>query len=380
MSKVLRIQEGGYKIITEPGSEIRLDTGLGSGQVRITGDLIVEGDRTDLEVSILNVEDRMVVINNFPDGSDASLAYGIIPITDQFEGSAQYAGIEIKRGGGAAKIRMVFDEASDVLYSPPHRSITDPKEGMFVFRDSAKNLIGINTNYIKTNQYNLTFDVGRGGTTNPNTVVSIKDDISQGGVPYHLRLLNRNNNNDIPNIRYIKDYVRAEAGSAIIEKFSRFAFDETGNSIDTKTGARATDFIADDQYTGIFFTVGEGSITSRVPKEVANIDLNGLFIGDKFQPNASHLKLYVQGDQISITTDKSALTIAPENGLIKFRNTLQVEHLPEIQPNPTPVSNNNIVYSRGDQGAGGTGIYFANVTTAGEICSAAKALVYGLIF
>ena len=29
MSKVLRIQKGGYKIIAEEGSEIRLDSGVG---------------------------------------------------------------------------------------------------------------------------------------------------------------------------------------------------------------------------------------------------------------------------------------------------------------------------------------------------------------
>ena len=66
MSKVLRISQGGYKIITEPGSEILLDTGLSAGQVRITGDLIVEGDRTELNVQVLDVEDRIVVINNVP--------------------------------------------------------------------------------------------------------------------------------------------------------------------------------------------------------------------------------------------------------------------------------------------------------------------------
>lgn len=376
MSRVLRIDQGGYKIITAPSSEILLDTGV-SGQVRITGDLIVEGEQTKLEVSVLEVEDRIVVINRFPPGGAASQYTGIFPITDQYGSNKKESGIEIQRGGGASKIRFLFDE--NVQYTIPG---TNTIEGMFVFRDTSNQQIGISTDYIKTQDKPLYLDVGTG----LNSVISVKT--TTPGIPYHLRLLQngRDNNNDIPNVRFIKEYVRAEAGAAIIEQFFRYAIDEDGAIKDTKTGAKAKDTLAGDQYSGIFFSVGEGSLSNRQTagyegKEVASFDLNGLFIGVRDQQNSlPHMKLYITGSIPTISTDNSNLAIAPETGVIKLRNTVHVEHLPDNQANPNPLFNNNILYSRNDQGAGGTGLYFANTVTAGEICSAAKALVYGLIF
>jgi len=376
MSKVLRISQGGYKIITEPGSEILLDTGLAAGQGRITGDLIVEGDRTELNVQVLEVEDRIVVINNVP----GSTSDGI----ELYNGD-RTAGIEIRRGALNA-VRLVFDDNQN--YYPPNS--VDLNQGIFIFKGTGldSNVKGIRTNYIESGDGSIHFNVGNDIGNDPSKLqVKIK-----GSTPYKERI---GEDDDIPNIGYIREYVRAEAGQAIIERFSRY-YEDDNNFYDTRTGARAEDVISGDLGTGIFFTVAQGTPgangtlgLNRQVFEVASVNRKGLFVGDAtaLGANKPHLKLYVNepanpldSKYSYIETDNGPLVLNPNNGLVKLKTKMEIEHLNVAETNPLPESNSNTIWSRGDQGAGGTGIYFANVTTQGEICSAAKALVYGLIF
>jgi hypothetical protein len=378
MSKVLRISQGGYKIITEPGSELKLDVGE-AGQVRITGDLIVEGARTDLEVSVLNVEDRDIVINKANTTAAANYP-GIVPINN---GTRASAGLLIQRGS-LPQAEFLYDENPLLNYFPP--GANDLNQGAFIFKDATGKLLGITTNFIQTGGSSLHFNTGIGGKIQVKT---------SGAIPYSNRI---GQDDDIPNIKYIKEYVRAEAGQAIIEKFSRYYEDEDGNFFDTRTGADARDIIAGDITTGVFFTVAlgapgpNGSLgLNREVFQVGNFNRKGVFVGDATASGATkpHLKLYVNepplGNTIDtkysyIETDNGPLVINPSDGLVKLKRKLEVEHLQPSELDPDPVPNTNTIWSRGDQGAGGTGIYFANTLTQGEVCSAAKALVYGLIF
>lgn len=376
MSKVLRISQGGYKIITEPGSEVKLDVG-GSGQVRITGDLIVEGARTDLEVAVLNIEDRDIVINKA--NSLAAANYpGIVPILG---GTRASSGLLIQRGI-LPQAEFLYDENPLLNYTPPGSVIEN--KGAFIFKNADGDLLGITTNYIQTGGGDLNFNTRQEGK------IQVK---VTGPTPYKDRI---GQNDDIPNVAFIKDYVRAEAGQAIIEKYSRYYEDDDGNFFNTRTGSRAQDVIAGDLGTGIFFSVGIGNPgangtlgLNRQVFEVASFNRRGLFVGDATPsgPNKAHLKLYVNEPTSPldtrysyIETDNGPLVLNPSDGLVKLRNKMQIENLNIAETNPTPVLNNNVLWTRTEQGAGGTGIYFANTLTQGEICSAAKALVYGLIF
>ena len=44
MSKFVSVPNGNYTVKTQSGGTIRLDTGVAAGEVRVTGDLIVEGE------------------------------------------------------------------------------------------------------------------------------------------------------------------------------------------------------------------------------------------------------------------------------------------------------------------------------------------------
>ena len=63
MSKFLVVNDGDYTLKVQSGGEIRLDTGVSEGTVRITGDLIVEGDQTTINTQELDVEDSIIRVN-----------------------------------------------------------------------------------------------------------------------------------------------------------------------------------------------------------------------------------------------------------------------------------------------------------------------------
>ena len=371
MSKVLRIQEGGYKIITQAGKEILLDTGE-AGQVRVTGDLIVEGERTQLNISVMNVEDNIIVINrNENETSTQSLHEGIL---------LESAGIEIRRGT-LPGVQFLYDEDNTLDYYPPNSA--DLNRGTFILKEMGSNkLLGLATNHIQTRNSDLHFQVGEG-------IIKVK---SSGVESYESRI---GDDNDVPNVAFIRDYVRAEAGAAVIETYNRY-YEDNDVFYSTRTGSRAEDVIAGDIRTGIYFTIGLGlpgpngslGLTRRI-FEVASFNRDGLFIGDSrsIAANQAHLKLYTHEPQgvfdyrySIIETDNGPLVLNPSTGVVELKSQISIEHLSPLVPDPQPESNKNRIFSRADQGAGGTGLYFSNQSTQDELCSATKALVYGLIF
>ena len=86
MSKYLNVPNGNYKVSVQTGGTIYLDTGLDSGTVEISGDLVIRGDTTTVNTTQMVIEDRVITLNN---GDDA--AAGI-------QGTDNFAGIEINRG------------------------------------------------------------------------------------------------------------------------------------------------------------------------------------------------------------------------------------------------------------------------------------------
>jgi hypothetical protein len=70
MSKYLNIPNGDYQIKVQSGGTIRLDTGIETGEVRISGDLIVEGNTTTVESEEMLVKDNMIELNSGDTGTN----------------------------------------------------------------------------------------------------------------------------------------------------------------------------------------------------------------------------------------------------------------------------------------------------------------------
>jgi hypothetical protein len=383
MSKVLRIQKGGYKIIAESGSEIRLDSGP-SGQVTVTGNLVVDGGLTYINVSDLQIEDRIIKLNR------NETANTITP-----QNMKRMSGLEIERGN--ADVLMVFDE---IPYQPVNNSFENLLQPSFTFKGSDNSLVPITTSRIQTYgaapNKDLTFFTGLEGLLK----VEIPGPLSIGPttitpVEYHTRLQVLNTldpteaDKGIPNLKFIKEYVRAEAGEAVIEKFYRYT--ET-NEI-TWSGAEAKDVTANDEFSGVQFLAGVGDYDPiREENNADQIARMGRFSNNQFgllvgpgNPSQKNIKILRtsrddSSAELQIKTENADLTIQPSTGNLILKSVLKIEHLNGALPNPVPTSAENVIFSRTDQGSGGTGLYFANSTSVGELCSAANALVYGLIF
>lgn len=387
MSKVLRVQRGGIKLITEPGAEIRLDTGNSDGQVTITGNLTVQGETTYLNVADLQVEDRVIELNKSETGP------GITGGQD-----SKFSGLFVHRGGGKTFIneKNEIDERGDAyfVFDEEPYSLNNKIQPSFVFRDDTldRKLIPITTYRVQSygigDFKDITLFVGSEG------LVKVEAPGPIGTPQYHERLLALSQTSTtsaqeaadatLPNFRFLKQYVQASAGEAVIQKFTRFTLDNP--PLNTFSGAQARDIsIANDQFSGVLFTVGSGPFPRTQPTVgIARIGKfgtdNGLLVGVGTLAD-NNLKVVIDSSNSAvIKTDNCDLTIAPDTRNIILKNVTKVQNLSLFYADPLPETGYNTVFSREQQGSGGTGLFFTNNTTTGELCSAANALVYGLIF
>jgi hypothetical protein len=146
MSKIVRVQDGDYKLIV--GSEssegyIYLDTNPNGitgfqGKVTITGDLLVMGNTTTVSSETLTVVDPIIVVNQ------GELNPGVAT-------AGTRAGIEIDRGIRPNAF-AIWDESID-SYDPSGNLIIEPDDnfhGSFIFKDANENLRAVVTNSINT--------------------------------------------------------------------------------------------------------------------------------------------------------------------------------------------------------------------------------------
>lgn len=77
-----------------------------------------------------------------------------------------------------------------------------------------------------------------------------------------------------------------------------------------------------------------------------------------------------------LTTDENLILSANGSGKIYLKNVLKLEN--EIS-DPLSEADSNLVYSK-IPGNAGSGIYFTNTSTSGELVSKSKAILFGLIF
>ena len=72
-SKILALPNSDYKVKVQSGGTITLDTGLASGTVTITGDLLVNGNTTQVSSANLNLKDNIITLNSGETGAGITL-------------------------------------------------------------------------------------------------------------------------------------------------------------------------------------------------------------------------------------------------------------------------------------------------------------------
>ena len=322
MSQFLQVN-GDYGIKTAEGSKILFDTGPGVGEVRVTGNLIVEGDTLTVSAENLDVNDNVIVLNAGETGAGVSL---------------RYSGLQIDRGT-LTPVTFVFDEDTDAF-----QIAVGTPEGTFNFSSSALKLRSILTNP-ETDDGDLTLIAAGTG------VVKV-----EGTIAYENQVTD---DDDIPNKKYVDDAIRDNPTFQIVDDNTRVIV--TDNDV-----SGSTDYIFNN--TG-FSTFGQSAVSIIVEGS-----LNTQFYSNRVE---------IQGLEISrneiTNNDTNANVVIRTQGTGRLQTNYALE-LEEIAVTPAFISGSTVLHAA-TPAIGGSGVYFVGSTNINnELVSKNKAILFSMIF
>lgn len=324
MTKFLHVPTGGYKIKVQEGNEIVLDTGVETGQVRITGDLIVEGNTTTVDSETMVIKDNIIVINDGETGAGITL---------------DVAGLRIDRGS-LLDAFILFDE--NVTWRDPVTETT--QSGAFIFRNDAGSVVGIRTNSISTGGGDLyLINTGTG-------VISV-----EGTNNYENNVVD---DDHVPNKKYVDD--------AIVTAFANTLLTQIGDGIISPTTVKALDFE----------TTGNDS---KIEIAIDNTVVSSIY-SDRFEfGDVTIASTSIQGTVI----DSDLVLSAAGIGHVRIDDALQISSLPTIDdPSVEPlIPLDGIKLYVNNESTGGTGLFFVNAELRrDEIISNNRSLIYSMLF
>jgi len=323
MSKTIQTN-GDFSIKTADAGNIILDTGSGVGEVRVTGNLNVEGDTFTVSAENLQVEDNSIVLNFGDTGNGVSL---------------RYAGIEIDRGS-APNASIIFDENDDVFNFVKGSADTAD----FNYAESKIRLKEILTNPTTDNGDLILIGDGTGVVKVLGTV-NYEDQVTQ--------------DDDIPNKKYVDDAIRDNPTFQIVDDDTRLIVTDTDVA-----GSEA--FLLDN--TG-YSTFGESAISV-----VVDGGLTAQFYRD-----------FVQFQDIEF--NRNEITTAGntnDNIIVRTQGTGKLEtnyglQLEKLTQNPAFVNGSVILYAK-DPDIGDSGLYVSNSDDTAELVNKNRALLFSFIF
>jgi hypothetical protein len=353
MGQFFRVN-GDYNIKVKDGGTIKLDTGP-SGDTIITGNLTVQGDVTSVSTTNLEIEDRIITLNDGENGPGVSLIY---------------SGIEIDRGTYVdstvvPRAAFVWNETN-----PPGFSVEDTEEdptsgsGYWMFATGQEGVYGFKDSNVKLRRILTDASTDSGDLTLIGTGTGVVK--VAGTANYRLQVTD---NDDIPN----KDYV----------DFS--ILNNPTFQIRAPQGQDTRVIIADTQVTPNNSSTG-GSLAyyftqTGYPTTESTV---GFFVDGVLAANIYADRVQLQRLEFDQT---EILTVGSGNDNIKFTpfGTGKVEVNASLQINndigsPGIVSGSHVIYSRAES-TGKSGIYFVNTeNTRDELVSKNRALLFSMLF
>jgi len=413
MSRILKVGQSNYTVQVQTGGTITLDTGPKTGQVYVSGDLIVEGNTTTVESSTLTVKDNIIYLNTGETGNGITL------------GSA---GIQIDRGNYQDAI-FTYDETVSGYNSTAYSATATTSSGYRITLNTTNGLtvnakiqfLGNVTDtgltagadyFIKTigsgptaNRITVSTTLGGAeytgvltktglsltvnilaqfGTWVLKTADGILNNLSLKGIvtdtttnftfdmqnsPNVLRVVNApgyenyvNNNNDLITKKYLNDYVLAVGGIAIVDRIFKSNPSDPFNS-----NVALTQVLTDS--TNIQFSINSGS--GLLPK--AYISASGLTLND------------ININQTSVTgigSDNLKLTTLNSSSYVEIQKTLELTD--QVAMETVVDAGKTKLYSRSDLGTlsqtpGRTGIFFKNAINGDELVSKNRAVLLSIL-
>lgn len=342
---------GDYNIKTGDGAKITLDTGpaVAGGSVRVTGNLVVEGDTFNISTTNLTIEDNIISLNTGEVGPGVSLVY---------------SGLEVQRGDTTSitpqnNANLLYDESID-SWIFAHGSAPGP----FNFDASSIKIRKIVTNSATDDGDLLVIGTGTGvikviGTSNYEDQVTHDD--------------------DIPNKKYVDDAIQNQPTFQIVAPQGQdtrvaIADKEIAPNIASQPGSLAY-FTA----TTTFSTFGESAVSVIVDNTLV-----GQFYSSRFE--IGDLEIAGGPDRNEIS---SRAGITNENIYVRTQGTgkLQTNYafqLEKIGVVPSYVADSVILYAAAPS-TGTTGLYFQNDGPVvskrnGELISKNRAFVFSMLF
>jgi len=344
MGQFLRVN-GDYNIRAGDGAKITLDTGpaASGGSVRVTGDLVVEGQTLNVAAANLNITDNIIKINDGETGAGITLVY---------------SGLEVERGS-LSNASLLYDETADTWLIANNSA-----PGPFNYDESNLRLRRIYTNPT-TDDGDLTL-IGTG-----SGVVKVF-----GTTAYELQVTH---DDDLPNKKYVDDSILNNPTFQIVAPQGQdtrviIADKEITPDISTTAGS-LTYFTAQTGYPNI----GESSVSVIVDNALV-----GQFFNNRLEISDLELGGGIDSNEITTKNGITNLNIfvrTQGTGKLQTNYAIQLE---KIGVTPAYVSNNILVY--GDTpGVGTSGVWFVNDSAEaakqnGELISKNKALVFSMIF
>ena len=315
MSKIVKVSQSDYRLKVQTGGNITLDTGSNVGTVYVTGNLEVQGTTTTIDTANLTIEDNIILLNKGETGA------GVTEVT---------SGLQIDRGS-LDDAQLVWDEAVDKFR---FQTITDVGVGT---------LANIVVGTIATDPAsNLQFDMQSGAGT--LRVINSTD--------YEARVLD---NDDIPNKKYVNDYVYASGGFALVDKIIY--------PVTSLPGAQDTSVEAGISSVR-FYVRTAGVVLQRAQVTAAGLDVDNVNIF---------------GDTIRNSTTAD-LVLTSLNNHVYIDGYLNLD---ERSSAPSATGGASRIYSNVGASTytpGDTGIYFTNNLNTDELVAKNRALLFSILF
>lgn len=261
MAKILKVSGDYYKVKVADEGNIVLDTGAGVGQVRITGDLLVEGVTTTIDSTVTTIVDPVITLNKGETGAGVTLVQ---------------SGIEVDRGS-LPFARIFYDE--DVSHFSPITA--NDVSGTFTFTLDNGTVVGIKTHTIVSGGSDIILDFA--GADGVLTVAN---------GPNYRNLVFADEH--IPSVGWMKDWFAS--GSVPISKIYK-----------ENTSVEVTDYNADPLTTSQAVIKVDG--VTRLTVDGTNLVLPDLTItNSSIRATNASLNLSLKSDSGKINSN-SALTL-----------------------------------------------------------------------
>ena len=367
MGQFLQVN-GDYNIKAGDGAKITLDTGpsVSGGSVRVTGDLIVEGETVSVAATNLDVQDNIITLNSGETGEGVTL---------------DYSGIEIDRGFYADSSQI---PRSVFLYSEPNDIVdltdTDERPTWLIANGSAPGPYNYDESNLRLRRILTDSATDAGDLILIGTgagVIKVGDRNSTTGHGYEYYVTD---DNDVPNKKYVDDRILSNPTFQIVAPQSEdtkviITDKDITPNLSSEPGSLAS-FIAE----GVGSTNGESAVSIIVDGQLVSqiytdrLEIGNLEIGSGVDSNQITSKAGVLNDNIYVKTTGT--------GKLQTNFAIQLDKISGLTGGY--VSGSVVMYAKTPE-VGESGVWFFNDNTdttkrEGELISKNKALVFSMLF